>query len=114
MKDESIFKKIINKELTASIIYQDKIVTAFKDIKPKAPIHILIIPNIFISSSNDIDEKNKDILAHMFYIAVQIAKKKKISEKGYRIIINCNKDGGQEINYLHMHLLGGKKLRPLS
>lgn len=113
MKDSSVFKKIINKEIPASIVYQDKRVTAFEDIKPKAPIHILIVPNIFIASSNDINKKNKNILAHMFYIAINIAKEKKISEEGYKIIINCNKNGGQEINYLHMHLLGGKKINSL-
>jgi len=108
-----IFKKIIQKEIPAEIIYEDQIVTAFKDINPKAPVHILIIPNIFIKTSNDINKKNKEIFAHMFYIAVEIAKQKKISEDGYKIIVNCNKNGGQEINYLHMHLLGGKKLNSL-
>ncbi|AEO08704.1 purine nucleoside phosphoramidase [Buchnera aphidicola str. Ak (Acyrthosiphon kondoi)] len=110
MQDDSIFKKIITKKIPAHIVYQDEKVTAFKDIKPKAPVHILIIPNVFIASLNDINKKNKSILSHMFYVATDIAKRKKISQEGYRIIINCNKNGGQEINYLHMHLLGGKKL----
>ena len=114
MQDHKIFQKIINKTISANIVYQDEIVTAFEDKKPKAPIHILIIPNFFIASSNDINKDNKNIIAHMFYIAVKISKKKKISQEGYRIIINCNKNGGQEINYLHMHLLGGKKLKELS
>lgn len=113
MQNSSIFKDIINKKIPASIVYQDEQVTAFKDIHPKAPVHILIIPNIFIASSNDINEKNKNVLAHMFFIAVNIAKDKKISQEGYKIIINCNKNGGQEINYLHMHLLGGKKMNSL-
>lgn len=108
-----IFKKIINKETSTKIVYQDEIVTAFEDISPKAPIHMLIIPNTFIKTSNDINEKNKNIFAHMFYIAVKVAKDKKISEDGYKIIINCNKNGGQEINYLHMHLVGGEKLKAL-
>ncbi|MDE5285967.1 MAG: HIT domain-containing protein, partial [Buchnera aphidicola] len=63
-----------------------------------------------IESSNDINHNNKKIIGHMFYIAVNIAKLKKINKTGYRIVVNCNKDGGQEINYLHMHLLGGEKL----
>ncbi|WP_425619541.1 histidine triad nucleotide-binding protein [Buchnera aphidicola] len=113
MKDGLIFKKIINKEISANIIYEDQIVTAFQDIKPKALVHILIIPNIFIASSNDINETNKHILAHMFDIAVKIAKKQNISQEGYKIIVNCNKNGGQEINYLHMHLLGGEELKSL-
>ena len=111
MQDGLIFQKIIHKKISANIVYQDKKVTAFKDIQPKAPVHILIIPNDFIKSSNEINKKNKHILGHMFYIAVQIAKKEKISQEGYKIIINCNKNGGQEINYLHMHLLGGEKLK---
>ena len=113
MNNHSIFQKIINKEISSNILYQDKIVTAFEDIKPKAPVHILIVPNYFIKTANDINKKNKNIIAHMFYIAVQIAKEKKISKDGYKIIINCNKNGGQEINYLHMHLLGGTKLKTL-
>ncbi|QCI20493.1 histidine triad nucleotide-binding protein [Buchnera aphidicola (Brachycaudus cardui)] len=113
MNNESIFQDIINKKIQTNIVYQDTIITAFEDINPKAPVHILIVPNIFIKSSNEINKKNKYILAHMFYIAVKIAKKQKISREGYKIIINCNKNGGQEINYLHMHLLGGKELRSL-
>ncbi|QCI17751.1 histidine triad nucleotide-binding protein [Buchnera aphidicola (Acyrthosiphon lactucae)] len=114
MQNNLIFENIIKKKIPAQIIYQDEKVTAFKDINPKAPVHILIVPNFFIASSNDINKKNKSILGHMFYIAVDIAKQKKISKEGYRIIINCNKNGGQEINYLHMHLLGGKKLKSFS
>ncbi|QCI22216.1 histidine triad nucleotide-binding protein [Buchnera aphidicola] len=113
MSNSSIFKQIVEKKISANIIYEDKKITAFEDIKPKAPVHILIIPNIFIASLNDINKKNKDILGHMFYIAVNIAKEKKISKEGYRIVVNCNKNAGQEIEYLHMHLLGGKKLSVL-
>lgn len=113
MNNHVVFQKIIQKEIPANILYQDKIVTAFEDIHPKAPIHILVIPNNLIKTANDINKKNKNIIAHMFYIAVQIAKEKKISKDGYKIIINCNKNGGQEINYLHIHLLGGTKFKTL-
>ncbi|QCI17174.1 histidine triad nucleotide-binding protein [Buchnera aphidicola (Aphis helianthi)] len=113
MNNHLIFQKIINKEIPSNILYQDKIVTAFEDINPKAPIHILIIPNCFIKTPNDINANNKNIVAHMFYTAVQIAKEKKISKDGYKIVVNCNENGGQEINYLHMHLLGGVKLKTL-
>ncbi|MCU4136874.1 histidine triad nucleotide-binding protein [Buchnera aphidicola (Sitobion miscanthi)] len=114
MKNQLIFENIIKKKIPANIIYQDEKITAFKDIQPKAPIHILIVPNFFMASLNDINKENKWIMAHMFYIAVKIAKKNKINEEGYRIVINCNKNGGQEINYLHMHLLGGEKLKSFS
>ncbi|QFQ32181.1 histidine triad nucleotide-binding protein [Buchnera aphidicola] len=113
MNNDLIFQKIIKKEISSNILYQDNIVTAFDDINPKAPIHILIVPNCVIKTANEINKKNKNIIAHMFYIAVKIAKKRNISEDGYKIIINCNKNGGQEINYLHMHLLGGTKLKTL-
>ncbi|QCI16258.1 histidine triad nucleotide-binding protein [Buchnera aphidicola] len=113
MQNNSIFEKIINKQIPANIIHQDNKITAFKDINPQAPIHILIVPNFFIASLNDINQENKDIVSHMFYTAVNIAKQKNISQEGYRIIFNCNKNGGQEINYLHMHLLGGIKMNKL-
>ncbi|QCI21651.1 HIT domain-containing protein [Buchnera aphidicola (Hyadaphis tataricae)] len=113
MSNYFIFQDIIHKKTPSNIVYQDQYITAFEDIKPKAPIHILIVPNIFIASSNDINIENKNILADMFYVAINIAKNKNIHQTGYRIIVNCNKHGGQEIDYLHMHLLGGKKLSKL-
>ncbi|QIQ41379.1 MAG: HIT domain-containing protein [Buchnera aphidicola (Aphis urticata)] len=113
MNNDLIFQKIIKKEIASNILYQDNIVTAFDDIHPKAPIHILIVPNYLIKTANDINKKNKNVIAHMFYITVKIAKQKNISEDGYKIIINCNKHGGQEINYFHMHLLGGTQLNAL-
>lgn len=114
MKDEHIFKKIIDKKISSEIVYQDNKVTAFKDIKPKAPVHILVIPNIFIESSDKVNEKNKDYFLHMFYIATKIAKKLNINKSGYRLILNCNKNAGQEIKYVHLHILGGKKLSPIT
>ncbi|NIH16588.1 MAG: HIT domain-containing protein [Buchnera aphidicola (Periphyllus lyropictus)] len=111
MNNKKIFENIINKKTPSKIIYQDKKITAFNDISPKAPIHILIIPNKFIKNLNKITKKNLKILSHMIYMSKKIAKKKKINKSGYRIIINCNKDGGQKIKYLHIHLIGGKKLK---
>lgn len=111
MNKNTIFHKIIKKEILADIVYQDKLVTAFHDIKPKYPVHILIIPNIFISTINNIKKKHRKLLGHMFFIASKIAFEKKISENGYRIVINCNQYAGQEIFYLHMHLIGGCMLK---
>ncbi|XBC37478.1 MAG: histidine triad nucleotide-binding protein [Buchnera aphidicola (Meitanaphis elongallis)] len=111
MNKTNTFEKIINGSTTTSkIIYKDKDVTAFYDIHPIAPIHILIVSNKLIKSINDIDKKNKYILGHMLYVAVILAKKVKINNSGYRLIINCNEHGGQEIFHLHVHLLGGKNL----
>lgn len=110
MKNSNIFKNIIENKTSSKIIYQNKNVTAFHDINPKAPVHILIVSNKLIKSSNDIDKKNIYILSDMFYIAITLAKQFKINETGYRLTINCNAHGGQEIPHLHMHLLGGKNL----
>ncbi|NIG99309.1 MAG: HIT domain-containing protein [Buchnera aphidicola (Periphyllus acericola)] len=111
MNTKNIFQKIIKKKISAEIIYQDKKITAFNDISPRAPIHIIIIPNNFIKNINYIDKKNLNILSYMMYKSIKIAKNKKIHKSGYRIVINCNKNGGQTIPYLHIHLLGGKKLQ---
>lgn len=111
---DNIFEKIIKKKIKSKIVYQNNSLTAFEDINPKAPIHILIIPNKKIKNINQININNKDLIAEMIFIAVKIAKKRKIEKNGYRIVINCNKDGGQEIPYLHIHLLGGKKLGPIT
>ncbi|QCI23344.1 histidine triad nucleotide-binding protein [Buchnera aphidicola] len=110
MNNTSIFSKIIKENDLSKIIYKDKYVTSFHDIKQIAPIHILIVSNKLIKSINEINKSNKYILGHMIYVATILAKQFKIDKSGYRLIINCNKDGGQEIFHLHLHLLGGKKL----
>ncbi|QJC35176.1 HIT domain-containing protein [Enterobacteriaceae endosymbiont of Donacia proxima] len=106
---KNIFQKILSKKINANIIYQDKLVTAFDDIHPQSPIHILIIPNTFISTLNDINKNHELLLGRMILVSSKLAKKKCISNNGYRIIINCNTHGCQTIFYLHMHLLGGRQ-----
>lgn len=113
MVKETIFSKIIRREIPSDIIYQDDSVTAFRDISPQAPVHILIIPNKIIPTVNDIGEDDEKVLGHLFTIAAKLAKQEGIDESGYRLIMNCNKDGGQEVYHLHMHLLGGKQLGKL-
>ncbi|MCO6550208.1 MAG: HIT domain-containing protein [Gilliamella sp.] len=110
MVQETIFSKIIRKEIPADIVFQDDKVTAFRDISPQAPTHILIIPNKLIPTVNDIKEEDETIIGHMMVVAAKIAKQEGIDESGYRLIMNCNKDAGQEVFHLHMHLLGGKNL----
>ncbi|KAA3655810.1 MAG: HIT domain-containing protein [Calditrichaeota bacterium] len=110
MAEETIFSKILRKEIPADIVYEDDRVTAFRDINPKAPTHILIIPNYNIPTANDATEKDEAVLGHLVVVAGKIAKQEGIDEKGYRLIINCNRDGGQEVYHLHMHLLGGRPL----
>ncbi|OCG36765.1 MULTISPECIES: HIT domain-containing protein [Gilliamella] len=110
MVQETIFSKIIRKEIPADIVFQDDKVTAFRDISPQAPTHVLIIPNKLIPTVNDIKEEDETIIGHMMVVAAKIAKQEGIDESGYRLIMNCNKDAGQEVFHLHMHLLGGKNL----
>ena len=108
--EKNIFEKIRDRESPADILYQDEYVTAFTDIYPSAPIHILLIPNKLIKNLNEIEDGDEIYLAKIMFIAKKLAKQFNIDESGYRVITNCNKDGGQEIDYLHFHLVGGVKL----
>ncbi len=108
--EETIFSKIIRKEIPADILYQDDQVTAFKDIQPQAPCHVLIVPNEHIPTAADVTEAHEKTLGRMMVVAARIAREHGIDESGYRLIINCKDDGHQEVNHLHMHLLGGRPL----
>ncbi|MGQ0286433.1 purine nucleoside phosphoramidase [Pasteurellaceae bacterium 22721_9_1] len=110
MAEETIFSKIIRKEIPADIVYQDDLVTAFRDIAPQAKTHILIIPNKLIPTVNDVTQEDEAILGRLFTVAAKIAKQEGIAEDGYRLIMNCNKHGGQEVFHIHMHLVGGEPL----
>ena len=105
-----IFCQIANGTLPANIIYQDKEIIAFDDIHPKAPIHKLIIPRKHISTLNDLSSDDKGLMDKMILVAKKIAADLEIAQNGYRVTINCNKDGGQVIYHLHLHLLGGKPI----
>ncbi|TNG91512.1 purine nucleoside phosphoramidase [Pasteurellaceae bacterium USgator11] len=107
---ETIFSKIIRREIAADIVYQDELVTAFRDISPQAPTHILIIPNKLIPTVNAVSAEDEQALGRLFVVAAKLAAQQGIAEDGYRLIVNCNQHGGQEVFHLHMHLLGGKKL----
>ena len=106
----TIFSKIINKEIEANIAYEDEEVLAFEDVNPQAPIHILIIPKKEIKTVNNIELNDLKIIGKLFLVAKNIAKEKKIDKDGYRLVMNCNNDGGQTVFHLHLHLLGGRKL----
>ncbi len=105
-----IFCKIVNGEIPADVVYEDEKYMAFKDINPKAPIHILIIPKEHIEKLADIDDSNKNVIGDMAIVANKVAKQLGIDKTGYRIVINNGPDAGQEVYHIHMHLLGGKKL----
>jgi histidine triad (HIT) family protein len=113
MPEETIFRKIINKEIPSDMLYQDDFVTAFRDISPQAPTHILIIPNKLIATANDIEVTDEALIGKLYTVAKNLAKKEGIAESGYRLIMNCNQDGGQEVFHIHLHLLGGKPLGKL-
>jgi len=108
--EDCIFCKIINKEIPSAIIYEDEKVIAFNDINPVAPVHVLVIPKIHISCINDINSENSKYIEQVYIAIAEVAKIVKVDEAGYRVINNCGEDGGQVVNHLHFHLLGGKHL----
>lgn len=113
MAEETIFSKIIRREVPADIVYQDELVTAFRDISPQAPTHILIVPNLLIPTTNDVVPGHEAALGRMITVAAKIAKEQGIAEDGYRLIMNCNRHGGQEVYHIHLHLVGGRQLGPM-
>jgi len=113
MTEETIFSKIIRREIPADIVYQDELVTAFRDISAQAPTHILIIPNKQIRTVDDVTQDDELALGRLFTVAKKIAREEGISDSGYRLIMNCKGDGGQEVYHIHMHLVGGHHLGPM-
>ena len=109
----TLFEKIIAGELPANVVYRDDRVIAFLDIHPAAPVHILIVPNKPIPTLNDVEAEDEALMGHMSIMARDLARKQGIADSGYRLIVNCNADGGQEVYHLHMHLLGGRALGPM-
>jgi len=108
-----VFCKIVKGEIPAKVVYEDEAVMAFHDINPQAPVHILIIPKEHIPTVNDLKEKHEELVGHILLVAKRIAKELGVAESGYRILVNCNRDGGQEIYHLHFHLFAGKPLGPM-
>jgi histidine triad (HIT) family protein len=111
MTDTCHFCKIISDEAKATIVYRDDQVTAFRDIHPVAPTHILIVPNRHVESINSLQPEDEPLIGHLFGIARQLASDEGISQGGYRLIINTGADGGQTIYHLHLHLIGGHRMR---
>ena len=108
--EDCIFCKIIKKEIPSDIVYEDEGIIAFKDINPAAPIHILVIPKKHISSIVEIKKEDEAIIGRIYSVINKIAEDIGIKEKGFRVILNCGEDGGQEVKHIHFHLLAGKKL----
>lgn len=110
MSEETIFSKIIRREIPADILYQDDLVTAFRDINPQAPTHVLIIPNKLIPTAADVVSDDEKMLGRLFTIARKIAEQEGVAADGYRLVVNCRDHGNQEVMHLHMHLFGGRPL----
>lgn len=110
MTQETLFTKIINREIPADIVYEDDISLAFKDISPQAPFHVLIIPKKPIPTINDIESNDRELIGHLYYVAGQLAKEHGFSDDGYRVVMNCNEHGGQTVFHIHLHMLAGKVL----
>lgn len=106
---ETLFSKIIRKEIPANIVYEDDLSLAFYDIHPKSPVHVLIIPKKPIPSLEELTLDDQSLMGHLFIVLQKIARELGVAEAGYRVVINCRNDGGQEVPHLHLHLLGGRK-----
>ncbi len=111
---ESLFTRIINRELPADIVYETDEIIAIRDINPQAPTHVLIIPKIEIATVNDIQAGQAELIGNMVLAAQKIAADEGIAEDGFRLVVNCNQHGCQEVFHLHMHLVGGRQLRGMS
>ena len=113
MSGKTIFKRIIDREIPAQIVFEDQLCLAFRDIHPQAPVHILIVPNKLIPTVNDVTPEDELMLGRMFTVAARVAQQEGIARSGYRLLVNCRDDGGQEVYHLHMHILGGRRLGPM-
>jgi histidine triad (HIT) family protein len=109
----TLFEKIIAGELPGDFVFRDDRVVAFRDIRPAAPVHILIVPRKPIPTTDDIADEDEALIGHMVLVARNLAREHGIAKSGYRLIVNCNPDSGQEVYHLHVHLLGGKPMGPL-
>ncbi len=107
---DCLFCKLINREIPADIVFESDTVFAFNDIEPEAPHHVLIVPKKHIPTLNDLTAEDSGIISELILAAARIARELKIDDSGYRILCNCNEDGGQLIFHLHLHLLGGRRM----
>ncbi|BDX05286.1 histidine triad nucleotide-binding protein [Planctobacterium marinum] len=107
---ETIFTKIINKEIPAEILYEDDEALAFSDINPQAPIHFLVIPKKPIATINDMEAADKALVGHLHWVAAHIAEQQGFAQEGFRTVMNCNEHGGQTVYHIHLHVLAGKPL----
>lgn len=108
--ENCLFCRIVNKEIPSRIVYEDDLLLGFYDIEPKAPVHVLLIPKAHIESLNDLAVDHSILMGHLTLTIAELTEKLGIKESGYRVIVNCGEDSGQEVAHLHYHILGGEKL----
>jgi len=107
---DDLFLKIIQREIPADIVYETDDILAFRDINPQAPIHLLIIPKEPIPTINDVEQEHVELMGKLFLAAADLAKREGIADDGYRVVMNCNRAGGQAVYHIHLHLLGGRQM----
>jgi histidine triad (HIT) family protein len=107
---KELFLKIINREISADIVYETPEILAFRDINPQAPVHVLIIPKKHIETTDDLTTSDEEIAGKLLIAATVVARSEGLSESGYRIVVNCKSDGGQTVSHIHIHLLGGRQM----
>ncbi len=108
---DTIFGKIIRKEIPAKIVYEDDSCLAFHDVSPQAPVHVLVIPKKPIISLEQLEDEDAPLLGHLWLTIQKVARQLELAESGYRVVVNCGKDGGQSVDHLHFHILGGRALK---
>ena len=107
---DTLFTKIINREVPADIVFETDDLLAFRDINPQAPVHVLIIPKEPISTMNELHQNHEGLMGKLFLAAAHIASEEGIADEGYRVVMNCNDAGGQAVYHIHLHLLGGRQM----
>ena len=107
---DTIFHKIIRREIPADIVYEDDDIIAFRDIAPQAPVHVLFVPKTDVATLNDLSEEQAAVVGRLAFAAARYAKEQGFAEDGYRVVMNCNEDGGQTVFQIHLHLLAGAQL----
>ena len=108
---ETIFGRIIRKEIPARIVHEDELCLAFHDVSPQAPIHVLVIPKQPIASLVHLQASDAALLGHLWLVIAKVAAELKLNDAGYRVVVNCGQDGGQSVDHLHFHILGGRSLK---
>ncbi|MGM0547992.1 MAG: histidine triad nucleotide-binding protein [Bacillota bacterium] len=109
--EDCLFCKIIAGKMETEFIYQDEELVVFKDISPQAPVHLLIVPKKHIANLNQLNKRDNNLIGQIYQVAKKMAAKYDINQSGYRVVSNCGQDGGQTVNHIHFHLLGGRELQ---